>query len=191
LQVLGETAIVRPLLSAFWITLKEKRHDEMRKSFWIVLALLVVGAAQVAHADSFTYSYDLNVPGLLSLSWTTDPITGVTGPTTVLAADLAASANTGFIAGCTTTSVVLDASGVGIQSTIFGGGCGLSAVIASDNFALSDYTTPGVYHGTQGTLTVTEAVTAAEPSSVALMLLGVGILFVMRKRIRHDSPAAV
>lgn len=34
------------------------------------------------------------------------------------------------------------------------------------------------------------AVTAPEPSSVALMLLGVGLLFVMRKRIGQHLPQA-
>jgi len=47
----------------------------MRRPFWIVLALLVVGGAPVAHADSFTYAYtDTSV----SISWTTAAISAVT-----------------------------------------------------------------------------------------------------------------
>jgi len=40
------------------------------------------------------------------------------------------------------------------------------------------------------TLVVTDVTTAPEPSSVALMLLGVGILFVARKRMGHSRLAA-
>jgi hypothetical protein len=160
----------------------------MRKSLWIMLAVLVVaiGAAPNARADTFTYSYT----DPIGESWSTKPITGVTGPTTVLAADLTATSNTGEFAGCTTTSVVLDFAGIGgtgSQRTNFSG-CQFTANTNTDNFALSDYTTPGVYIGF-GTLTVA-AVTAPEPSSVALMVLGVGLVFVMRKRIGQGLPQA-
>lgn len=42
----------------------------MRKSFWVVLALLVVGAVQVAHADGFSSS---NVVGTISPGAPADP----------------------------------------------------------------------------------------------------------------------
>jgi hypothetical protein len=57
----------------------------MRKSFWIVLALLVVGGAPVAHADSFTYKFTDTTDGV---SWTTAAIPAVTMQTIVLAANL-------------------------------------------------------------------------------------------------------
>ena len=56
----------------------------MRKSFWIVLALLMVGSAPVAHADSFTYEYTDRADGF---SWTTAAISAITTATTVLAAN--------------------------------------------------------------------------------------------------------
>jgi hypothetical protein len=116
----------------------------MRKSLWIMLAVLVVaiGAAPNARADTFTYSYT----DPIGESWSTKPITGVTGPTTVLAADLTATSNTGEFAGCTTTSVVLDFAGIGgtgSQRTNFSG-CQFTANTNTDNFALSDFAKGGM-----------------------------------------------
>jgi hypothetical protein len=151
----------------------------MRKLLWIILALMVVAvSAPNAHADTFTYSYTDSVD---EISWTTAPLSGVTMETTVPAVDLTATSNTGNFAGCVTTLVVLDAGGIGNTQTNFSS-CQFPFVIAFDGFAATDYTTPGTYHGGQGTLVVAAAVAAPEPSSVALMLLGVGLVFVLRKR---------
>jgi PEP-CTERM motif len=77
----------------------------MRKSLWIVLALLVVGAAQVVHADtteSFNFSGALDqsvmgndsVTGTFTLDLTKGTITGFDFTTPVIAVD----ASNGFFA---------------------------------------------------------------------------------------------
>ena len=163
----------------------------MRKSLWITLAVLLVAiGAPLAHADSFTYTYTDTDDGI---SWTTAAISAVTMETSVPGADLTASSNSGVLLGCVTSSVVLDSLGGGGTSTLFFSGCNFAGEIQSDDgFALSDYSTPGTYVSpVLDTLVVTSAVAAApEPSSVALMLLGVGLVFVMRKRIGQRLPQA-
>ena len=160
----------------------------MRKSLWIMLAVMVVAvSAPNAHADSFTYTYTDTSDGIF---WTTAAIPAVTMETTVPAADLTATSNTGFVAGCVTTSVVLNLAGIGATETDFSPCSTVGAIQSGDGFALTDYSTPGTYVSGTDTLVVTAAVAAPEPSSVALMLLGVGLVFVMRKRIGQRLPQA-
>jgi hypothetical protein len=166
----------------------------MRKSLWIMLAtLLVAVTGPISHADSFTYTYTSTDFGL---SWTTAAISAITMETTVPAADLtAASTSGGFLAACRITSVVLDDSSVGNGNTQTnfspGGACFTASAFSFDGFALADYSTRGTYLSQQGnTLVVTAAVAAPEPSSVALMLAGIGLVFVMRKRIGQGLPQA-
>ena len=148
----------------------------MRKSLWIMLAVIVVAvSAPHARADSFTYTYSDN-----GISWTTTAISAVTMQTTVPAADLTATSNTGFVAGCTTSGVVLDDSGTGNITTDFSG-CNV-LVISFGSFPLTDFSTPGTYELGGTTLVVTPAVATPEPSSVALMLLGGGLVLLRRKR---------
>ena len=71
---------------------------------------------------------------------------------------------------------------------------GFSTDLEGDGFALTDYSTRGTYVSSVNpfaTLVVTAVATTPEPSSVALLLLGVGILFVTRKRMGHSRPSAV
>ena len=144
-----------------------------------MLAVMVVAVgAPNAHGDSFTYTYTCEASCAGDVSWTTAAIPGITMATTVPAADLTATSNTASFAGCATSSVVLDAGGNGGILTNFSG-CFTSA-LSDDPFALTDYTTPGKYVNDIGSTLVVTA--APEPSSVALMLLGVGLVFVMRKR---------
>jgi len=138
-------------------------------------------AAPNAHADSFTYTY---TNALFGFSWTTEAISAVTMETTVSAAGLTAASTSGFTTGCVITSVVLDGGGVGGTRTNVSG-CGSSPDITSaDTFALTDYSTPGTHVSTVvrfDTLVVT-AVATPEPSSLALMVSGVGLVFALRKR---------
>jgi len=140
-------------------------------------------AAPNAHADSFTYTYTNT---LFGFSWTTAAISGVTMETTVSAAGLTAASTSGFATGCVITSVVLDGGGVGGTRTNVSG-CGSSPDITSrDTFALTDYSTPGTHVSPFirfDTLVVTAVITP-EPSSLVLMLSGVGLVFAMRKRPR-------
>jgi PEP-CTERM motif len=157
----------------------------------MLAVLLVAIGAPNAYADSFTYTYTDTDDGI---SWTTAAISAVTMETSVPGADLTASSNSGFTTGCVTSSVVLDSLGGGGTSTLFFSGCNFAGEIQSDDgFALSDYSTPGTYvspNFAHDTLVVTAAVAAPEPSSVALMLLGVGLVFVMRKRVGQGLPQA-
>jgi PEP-CTERM motif len=162
----------------------------MRKSFWIMLAVLVVAvSAPNAHADEFQYTYTITAYSHFALSWETVPIPGVTAQVDLLPSSLASMTVTGsMVAGCKITNVTLDRNGAGDQTTAFNA-CG-TAIFDEFNLPLADYTTPGTYSFTasdpnlvvhSATLVVSE-VTAPEPSSVALMLLGVGLVFVLRKR---------
>ena len=160
----------------------------MRKSLWITLAVLLVAiGAPLAHADSFTYTYTDTLHGF---SWTTAAISAVTMETFLPGADLTASSSSGVFPGCVNSGVVLDAGG-GSISTFFSD-CTIPEISNPANgFALTDYSTPGTYESPFGNiLVVTAAVAAPEPSSVALMLLGVGLVFVMRKRIGQRLPQA-
>ena len=135
----------------------------------------------------FTYTY---TDPFFGYSWTTAAISAVTMQTTVPAADLTATSTSGTTAGCAVTSVVLDESGLGEQHTHFSG-CKIGGIGSGDDFTLADYSNQGTYvSGVGNTLVVTPAVAAPEPSSVALMLLGVGLVFVMRKRIGQCLPQA-
>jgi len=165
----------------------------MRKSLWIMLAALLVAiAAPSAQADSFTYSYSDPNDGY---SWTTAAIPAVTTLTTVTAADLTSTSTSGGEAGaCTISSVTLDTTDRGITGSTLTdfSGCSLSSILIPDGFSQSDYTTAGTYTSGEGdTLVVTDVTTAPEPSSVALMLLGVGILFVTQKRMGRRLPSTV
>ena len=168
----------------------------MRKSLWftsaagavrisiIALACLFLSTTG-ARADTFTYTYDSSI----GISWTTAPLTGVTARTTVTAADLTAATNTASLSGCVTTSVVLDNPlPNGIITILAGGPCSAGLVAYfPDGFAATDYTTPGTYvtvinQVQTDTLVVTPTVAAPEPSSIGLMLLGIGLVLMVRKR---------
>jgi hypothetical protein len=164
----------------------------MRKSLWIILAVLLVAiAAPDAHADSFTYTYTDTVGD--DFSWTTAAISAVSMQTTLPAADLTATSTSGPTAGCVTSTVILDSGGFGSTDTFFSG-CSTHGIANADGFALADYSTPGTYFGVGlGTMVVTAAVAAVaapEPSSVGLLLAGIGLLVVMRKRIGQGLPQA-
>jgi hypothetical protein len=166
----------------------------MRKSSWIILVLSLFAAigAPGARADSFTYSYTWSSASA-GMSFTTAPIAGVTMDTTVPAADLTAATNSGSWAGCATTSVRLDVGGQGsTEAHLNGSACGVLTVDIFDSYAQFDYTTPGTYTDafTKSTLVVTDVSAVPEPSSVAFMLVGIGFILVMRKRIAKGLPQA-
>jgi hypothetical protein len=179
----------------------EIREAKMRKALWIMLAVVSLAiAAPIAQADAtpvpvpsiqadplFTYSYSDPAFGY---SWTTTALSAATIGTIIPAADLTAASTSGVSAGCTIVAVILDNGGAGLTSTEFGNGC-FAAVNEPDNFALTDYSTPGTYVSAAGdTLVVTAA---PEPSSVALMLFGAGmLLFLTRKpgkKVGHPLSA--
>jgi hypothetical protein len=155
------------------------------KTFIVVLCLVsaLCFVAPNAQADTlFVYTYSDPVDGY---SWTTTAIPAVTMGTTVPAADLTAASTSGPLANCGITSVILDESGLGFTGTNFSGAlCPDGGTENGDRFAFTDYSTPGTYVSPTlsfVTLVVTAPVGAPEPSSAALMLLGVALVFVMRK----------
>jgi hypothetical protein len=165
----------------------------MRKSVWIILAILFVAIGTPnAQADPTLYSYEwtntdvgLGSVGLATISWTTEFIPLVTTDTTILAADLASSSITPT-GGCSLSSVEFnfaDAPIVKILSNFpITSSCDVGE-IGDFDFTVTDVATPGTYVSAfDTTLTITPT---PEPATGGLMLMGIGLVFamVMRKRI--------
>jgi hypothetical protein len=149
----------------------------------LCLVFALCFAAPNAVADEFVYTYTVTPP-ILAATFTTNPMAVVTTETSILAGDLASFSLTGsFYQLDILVSLVLDYNSIGYQRINISGNNSIG-IIFSDNFALSDYSTPGTYTIRSSTLTVTDVTTVAtpEPSSLALMLAGVGLVFAMRKR---------
>jgi hypothetical protein len=165
----------------------------MRKSLWFTLGFLFVAiGAPNAHADTlYTYTFTDNNPNFPTFAntWTTRPIAAVTAETDIAAANLASYSATGsYWEGMGLSKVILDYAGIGAQDIFSPLGIDL---IQADYFALGEYSTPGTYtsSNTGDTLSVS-AIQTPEPSTVALMLAGIGFLLVMRKRIGQGLPQA-
>jgi hypothetical protein len=155
----------------------------MRKLLWIVLALLVVSGAPVAHADSFTLTFTC-----ISSCSAPPTASDVTFPSPTLAV--------GFD-GLTFFPIPLSSSDLpGDQYTWFAHDV-IFPIGTLSFFDITDVTTnttseavgPFPVFRANGSLTFTP-VTAPEPSSVALMLAGIGLLLVLRKRIGQGLPQA-
>ena len=164
------------LPSEFWSIMRTSMHS-LFKPIVAVLCLVfaLFFAAPNAYADSFLYSYQ---NGFEDFSWTTAAIPAVTMQTTVPAADLIAASGP---LGRVTTSVILDLGGIGGTATFFTGCSHVAIESPDEGFTLADYSTPGFYTVFDASLRVTAAPTP-EPSSLALMLAGVGLVFAMRRR---------
>ncbi len=169
----------------------------MRKSFWIVLAVLLLAiGAPAALADSVE-TFDVSAsPGDIGGTFSVDVTSG-----TILSVDITAFGLPDF--------TILDSSfATSGEWALFAKDATLSNVIGL--FFTTNPTAGSLVGFTGGIITndsellvagrppedigpgeVTRAAVAApEPSSVALMLLGVGLLFVMRKRIGQRLPQA-
>ena len=161
----------------------------MRKSLWIMLAALVVAiGAPRAHADSvyaISFSGDASVVGSNLLDYNSTSMEFTTPSLEVM------------FDGFTITLATTSTSGVSPNDpftwAIGGGGCDCFAAITDVSpfvfFPIYLGSVPQAVGFNGGSVTFT-AVTAPEPSSIALMLLGVGLVFVMRKRIGHGLPQA-
>jgi hypothetical protein len=179
----------------------------MPKSLWIILAVLAVAVgAPYASADIVT----LDLSGSLTPAGEACSPSGCT-----LGGDIVINNTTG-----TVTSVDFTVAGespsvgpfntfiefVAIGSTLVtndSAGDVFTLLLSGNPGTLVGYTggaiLAGAIDGSMGTvfsvntgaaLTEAEAVAAPEPSSVALMLLGVGLVFVTRKRIGQGLPQA-
>jgi hypothetical protein len=168
---------------------RPEKVGKMRKSVWIMLAVLLVAiGAPNARADAFTPVFTTNGCSGTCLLPTAPDVT-FPSPTTM-------DVTFGNTSDGTITSVAIpsgDAAGDAYSWSA-------QNVLTSVSFILSDVTNAGTTFSCNGfvdrtgalscgTLTFS-AVTAPEPSSAALMLLGVGVLFVLRKRIGQGLPQA-
>ena len=153
----------------------------MRKSLWIIPIVLVLAiGAPIAHADSFEpFFTTMGCVGVCALPTASDVV--FPAPTTMDVTFDGVSAAVSIPYGDgSTDNYVWFASVVG----------------SSLNFLLIDTVGPGFPDGCQGytgcgTLGFAPVSTSMpEPSSVALMLLGVGLVLVMRKRIGQRLPQA-
>ena len=165
----------------------------MRKSLWIILAVLV--GAPYAHADSFVYTYTVALdPAVYGATFTTKPMQAVTASTTLTTVDLRSYSLTGSFYLASFDKFILDYGGAGDQAILTSNGLGTASATYSgdDEFPLIDYRTPGTYSNGNGTDTLIVRETP-EPATLGLMLTGVGLLglmMLMRKRMGQRFPQA-
>ena len=180
----------------------------MRKLFWIVLALLVVGGAQVAHADTFKVSGTAeNISGGTLGTCASGASCSFSGTLTVNITTGTVTALDIMFPGLSAFDVLTGSMGVGSTWEVFGAnstpsegleldfetsktpaslvGFNGGSILGKNVFIVGGQNPYGIQGGS-----ITPS-TVPEPSSVALLLLGVGILFVTRKRIGHSRPSAV
>ena len=174
----------------------------MRKALWTILAVLVVAfGAPAANADTL-YTYQFTFTGLgLDLTFTTEASAAVTTQTTINAADLASYALTGsYWSGTDLASVTLDNNELPywiiINSTGFQALYTVGLELASP--VLTNLSTPGTYiynggseFGIEQLVITAMPVQTPEPATLVLMLLGVWLVLVMRKRMGHIPPKAL
>lgn len=149
----------------------------MQKSLWILLALLVVSAAPAAHANAFTPlgTYTLECTGPCA----SDP----TATFGVTAIDFTVFGHTVDVTGL---SLQLgDLYGWNIVANSLGNGGELSLTnVTSDTPIVAPITLAFPVSNESGLFLPGMAPTPTpEPGSVALMLLGVGMVLAVRKRI--------
>jgi hypothetical protein len=188
----------------------------MRKSLWIMLAVLILAvAAPMAHADTFSFSFSNtigNTPGTVTgtLTFTgTGTFTGQAATAITLTSTPSAYTSQLPISDFTVSEIANSFSAVGgvitaanlnlewTDGTTFTDTLGLQSTVGNANALLTGPVPTGFpftattenIDGLSG-VTFTDISTVPEPSSVALMLLGVGLLLVLRKRIGQGLPQA-
>ena len=147
----------------------------MRKTLWLLPSLLLFLAigAPIVHAQTYIYTFTENEG---SESFTTDPISLVTAPTTLSDSSLSTSnpSDPGYV----TLDYGSD-GGIWIEDPTDSGGGEYGL------FSAADFESVGNYSNITGTLQVTEVLPTPELSSGVLMLTGIGLFGVMmvtRKR---------
>jgi len=122
----------------------------MRKSLWIILAVLFVAiGAPYAHADALVYTYTVTFdPSLYGATFTTKPMQAVTAPNAILTTtDLRSYSLTGSFYLGTFDEFILNYGGGGAQGILTSNGLGTASATYSSNdaFTLIDYSAPGTY----------------------------------------------
>jgi hypothetical protein len=166
---------------------RARRGGKMRKCLWIILTVLLVAfVAPESHGDTFTATFTCS-GGPCFITPATVHDTSFPSPTTVDVTIFGTSFPIPLLAGDKSTDVYSWATGdISVQQQAFS----ILDVNTGDNpecqLLFSTVTCglgtvdPNVYPGYETGALVFAAV--AEPSSVALMLTGVGLLFVIGKR---------
>jgi hypothetical protein len=159
----------------------------MHRFVWLILAFVVLAVgAPYARADAsdvqdFTYSYAFTSIIGYDATFTIDSIPAPLSATIIPAAEVAAYSLTGpgWGENAVFNGITLNEYGVGDTGINFDG---FFVFQVGDEFAQTDYTTPGTYIGNFGTMTVTETSAATpEPRAFALILAGLlGLMFMKR-----------
>jgi hypothetical protein len=162
----------------------------MRKLLWIMLALVVAGSAPVAHADSFAPSFSpsgvVDCPSCAIAGTPTAPDVTFPSPTLNITDQVV-----GFSVKLLPSSLPGDSYSWSTSIDFFGSSATMTIVDITQNTSVSDTESLCfcTFVNEFGSLTFTP-VAAPEPSSVALMLLGIGMVFLLRKRIGLRLPQA-
>ena len=177
----------------------------MKSMLWSFLVVSILIGADVAHADTVTYTF-VGAGGTSGTSWTlVDPNGYLTVPSgnvidllqtatdLILVDPMTGPQDFGPLTNITVGSPPLEPAYYGIQMGTS------SFTLAALFIPKADFTTPGTYEladfvevknslpAEQGALTITAT---PEPSSAALMLpgAGLGLMILMRKRNSHRKP---
>jgi hypothetical protein len=174
---------------------------KMRKSFWAIFALLLIAAigAPNAYADSVTITFTGVISGTATLTVTPESsgtflVTAMTGTlTSPISTSISLIVPPNFFDGDDNTLHSLTAF---LGDIAFQDGFGDEWLLyTSDAQVLVDGSACEFLTGcnTVGAETATFSgiiMTTPEPGTIALMLLGVGIVFAMRRRIVQRLPQA-
>lgn len=168
----------------------------MRKSLWIIPLVLLFGSigAPNAHADSFTFAVTGAYSG--TGTFTTNPLSGGTYLITEITGTFDGSAITSLISlgGFMANDNLLYPSipfldGSGVSFTLADGNdVNVCSFVGTECF---DSTLAFVGTTAIGEVSLSVSPTATpEPSSIALMLAGIGLLLMTQKRICQRLPQA-
>jgi len=164
----------------------------MRKSLWIVLALLVIASTQVARADT-EYTLNVDENGIPTANIQVQfSVPAILTATTSGIVPTSSSLGTSFPF-CSVSSVTVNtpSAPTDIEIAVFFGGASCLFAGATADFnepitSLGTFTAFNDFSFTEeiGTLAITASgpVGAPEPSSLALIPIGLGMLLLMRRR---------
>ena len=170
----------------------------MRKSLWIIPGLLLFASmgTPTAHADSmYTYKFTYSLSDGSTFSFTTEAL----DPTVALGTPENASTTTaetfsGYFSGTSLVLYELDGSSsmvplANLLTQVTSGPVGGPPEVY---FSPSDYSAAGTYAGSceyncETSVTTDSLIVTAtpEPSTGGFMMLGIGLLLLMRKRIAY------